>query len=328
MELILNTFGTSLIKENGQLMVIHPDGRQIIPVDKIKSILISKGARISSDAALLAIENEIEILFMDDIGKPVGRVWSIKYGSISTIRRKQLDFTFSTDAIQWIKEILGQKLDNQIALLYSLSPPDWQFNPQLEKAISTINDYKSKIRKAEGLTISDVAPSLRGWEGAASRKYFELLNLMLPEKYRFDGRSQHPAMDVFNCLLNYGYGMLYGKTEGELIKAGLDPYVGVMHREDYNRPVLVFDVIERFRVWIDYVVMKLLMQEVINEECYSIKDDGSYWLEGLGKRILIQSVNDYFDEVINMAGVNRSRLNHISLFAQKLATSISKLKTL
>ncbi len=328
MELILNTFGTSLIKENGQLMVIHPDGRQIIPVDKIKSILISKGARISSDAALLAIENEIEILFMDDIGKPVGRVWSIKYGSISTIRRKQLDFTFSTDAIQWIKEILGQKLDNQIALLYSLSPPDWQFNPQLEKAISTINDYKSKIRKADGLTISDVAPSLRGWEGAASRKYFELLNLMLPEKYRFDGRSQHPAMDVFNCLLNYGYGMLYGKTEGELIKAGLDPYVGVMHREDYNRPVLVFDVIERFRVWIDYVVMKLLMQEVINEECYSIKDDGSYWLEGLGKRILIQSVNDYFDEVINMAGVNRSRLNHISLFAQKLATSISKLKTL
>lgn len=328
MELILNTFGTSLIKENGQLMVIHPDGRQIIPVDKIKSILISKGARISSDAALLAIENEIEILFMDDIGKPLGRVWSIKYGSISTIRRKQLDFTFSQEAIQWIKEILGQKLDNQIALLYSLSPPDWQYNPQLEKAISTINDYKSKIRKAEGLTISDVAPSLRGWEGAASRKYFELLNLMLPEKYRFDGRSQHPAMDVFNCLLNYGYGMLYGKTEGELIKAGLDPYVGVMHREDYNRPVLVFDVIERFRVWIDYVVMKLLMQEVINEECYSIKDDGSYWLEGLGKRILIQSVNDYFDEVINMAGVNRSRLNHISLFAQKLATSISKLKTL
>lgn len=327
MELVLNTFGTSLIKENGQLMVIHPDGRQIIPVDKIKSILISKGARISSDAALLAIENEIEILFMDDIGKPIGRVWSIKYGSISTIRRKQLDFTFSRDAIQWIKEILGQKLDNQIALLYSLSPPDWQFNPQLEKAISTINDYKSKIRKADGLTISDVAPSLRGWEGAASRKYFEMLNLMLPEKYRFDGRSQHPALDVFNCLLNYGYGMLYGKTEGELIKAGLDPYVGVMHREDYNRPVLVFDVIERFRVWIDYVVIKLLMQEVINEECYTIKDDGSYWLEGLGKRILIQSVNDYFDEVINMAGVNRSRLNHISLFSQKLASYISQLKS-
>lgn len=326
MEVVLNTFGTSLVKENSQLMVIHPDGKQMIPMDKLKRILVAKGARISSDAALLAIENEIEILFMDDTGKPLGRVWSIKYGSVSTIRRKQLDFTFSTHAIHWIKEILIQKLDNQVALLYSLAPLDWEHQAFMDKAIGMINDYKTKIRQIDGVTVSEIAPSLRGWEGAASRRYFEIINMLLPQPYHFEGRSQHPATDVFNCLLNYGYGMLYGKTEGELIKAGLDPYVGVMHREDYNRPVLVFDVIEKFRVWIDFVVVKLLMQKAINEACYSVKDDGSYWLEGLGKRILIQSVNDYFDEVITMQGVNRSRQNHISLFAQKLATLISNMK--
>lgn len=326
MEVVLNTFGTSLVKENGQLMVIHPDGKQMIPMDKLKRILVAKGARISSDAALLAIENEIEILFMDDTGKPLGRVWSIKFGSVSTIRRKQLDFTFSKDAILWIKDILIQKLDNQVALLYSLAPLEWEHQAALDKTIGMINDYKTKIRHIEGDTVSEIAPSLRGWEGAASRRYFEIINLLLPDAYHFDGRSQHPATDVFNCVLNYGYGMLYGKTEGELIKAGLDPYVGVMHREDYNRPVLVFDVIEKFRVWIDFVVVKLLMQKAINDDCYSVREDGSYWLEGLGKRILIQSVNDYFDEVINMQGVNRSRQNHISLFAQKMATFISKMK--
>lgn len=326
MELVLNTFGTQLVKENGQLLVIHPDGKQIIPVDKIKSILISKGATISSDAALLAIENEIEIMFVDGMGKPQGRVWSIKYGSISSIRRKQLDFTFSKEAILWIKEILQHKLDNQIALLFSIAPMGWEHQNQLDKAISKINDYKTKIKAAQGETISEIAPSLRGWEGAASRNYFEIINLLLPNEFKFEGRSQHPANDMFNCLMNYGYGILYGKTEGELIKAGLDPYVGVMHREDYNRPVLVFDVIERYRVWIDFVVVKLLMQKVFNNDCFSIKEDGSYWLEGLGKRILIQSVNDYFDEVITLQGVNRSRQNHISLFAQKLATFISNLK--
>ena len=38
-----------------------------------------------------ARENEIEILFMDKSGKPVGRVWIPKYGSISTIRKGQLN---------------------------------------------------------------------------------------------------------------------------------------------------------------------------------------------------------------------------------------------
>lgn len=322
----MNTLGTRLLKESGQLMVVHPEGKQLIPIDKLKTILISKGASISSDAALLAIENEIEILFLDDTGKPQGRVWSIRYGSISTIRRKQLDFTFTKRSINWIKEIITQKLDNQIALLYSLTPIEWEHQTKLNKTIEAISDYKNKISNVDGVTISEVSPSLRGWEGAASRRYFEIVNLLLPSDYKFESRSQHPALDVFNCMLNYGYGILYGKIEGELIKAGLDPYVGVMHREDYNRPVLVFDVIEKFRVWVDYVVIKLLMQKTINEDCYSKKEDGSYWLENLGRRILIQSINDYFDEVITLQGINRSRQNHISLFAQKLATLISNAK--
>lgn len=328
MEIVLNSWGTSLVKENGQLVVIHQDGKQIIPLDKLRTITVGKGARLSSDAALLAIENEVDILFVDDVGKPKGRVWSIRFGSITTIRRKQLDFTFSSEAIKWIKDIIYQKLDNQIALMYSLAPIDWEHQSKLDKIIDTINDYKKKIKAVQGETVSDIAPSLRGWEGVASRRYYEIINHLLPEEVRFDGRSQHPAMDIFNCLLNYGYGILYGKIEGELIKAGLDPYVGIMHREDYNRPVLVFDVIEKYRVWIDFVVVKLLQQNAINVDCYSIREDGSYWLEALGKRILIQSVNDYFDEVITMGGINRSRQNHIALYSQKLATLISKQKLL
>lgn len=326
MELVLNTFGTSLVRENSNLVVVHKDGKQIVPVDKLKSILISKGAKLSSDAALLAIENEIQILFVDGVGKPQGRLWSIKYGSVSTIRRKQLDFTLSPHSVEWIKEILAQKLDNQVALLLSLCPMEWEHQKKLDKAINRINDYKTKIKLVKADVISEVAPSFRGWEGAASRVYFSIINLLMPDEFKFETRSQHPATNVFNCVLNYGYGMLYGKVEGELIKAGLDPYVGVMHREDYNRPVMVFDVIEKYRAWIDYVVVKLLEQKVLNSDCYSIKDDGSYWLEALGKRILIQSVNDYFDEVVKMNGVNRSRANHIGLFAQKLASKMMKLK--
>ena len=324
MDLVLNTFGTSLQKENDIFLIVHKDGKQKIPPDKIKTISISKGAKISSDAALLAVDNEIEVLFVDNSGKPVGRLWSVKYGSISTIRRKQLDFTFSKDAVKWIKDIIIRKIDNQIALLLSVVTDEYITEKKLNNVINKLNDYKTKILNLQADVISDIAPSLRGWEGASSRLYFDMISSVLPDEYKFSQRTKHPATDTFNCLLNYGYGILYGKIEGALIKAGIDPYVGVFHRDDYNRPVLVFDIIELYRVWIDYVVINLAIQKVIDEDCYSVNKDGSYWLESLGKRILIQSVNDYMSEVVNISGVDRSRANHIELDAQKLATKFMK----
>jgi CRISPR-associated protein Cas1 len=60
------------------------------------------------------------------------------------------------------------------------------------------------------------------------------------------------------------------------------------------------------------------MQEVFDEDCFSLKD-GGVWLETMGKRILIQSVNDYFEEVIKLEGMERSRNQHIEQYAHKLA---------
>jgi CRISPR-associated protein Cas1 len=61
------------------------------------------------------------------------------------------------------------------------------------------------------------------------------------------------------------------------------------------------------------------MQDTVTDEYYSVRPDGSYWLEALGRRVLIQSVNDYMDEVVEMGGQKRSRQHQIFLYAQKLA---------
>jgi len=324
MDLVLNTFGTSLQVDNQMFVVTHSDGKQVIDPDKLKSIMISKGARISSDAALLAIEREIEVLFVDSSGKPAGRIWSVKYGSISTIRRKQLAFTESAAAIGWLKELIGEKLDNQVAILLSISPADAGLKALQKKHIDRIQVIRDKVAGANADRLSDLLPSLRGWEGSASKLYFSLISACLPEKLRFAQRSQNPATDVFNMLLNYAYGILYGKVEGSLIRAGIDPYIGVMHRDEYNRPVLVYDVIERYRVWADYVVFGLAAQNVFTPDCYTVREDGSYWLENNGKRILIQSFNDYLNEVIKIKGIERSRVVQIDFYAQSLARMFEK----
>ena len=318
MELILNTFGVSLNRDNEGFVINTSEGKQRIPAVGIDSIQISRGAQITSDAVMLAIEHEIEVMFMDKAGKPIGRIWSPKYGSISTIRKGQLNFIYSHNAVDWIKEVLLKKIENQQALMLLFNNDDHP-ETDTEKNIARLEDYRNKIRTLDGDIVNDIAPMLRGWEGQALRIYFRTINAFLPEQFRFNIRSQHPALDITNAFLNYGYGILYGRIEGALIKAGVDPYIGVLHRDDYNRPVLVYDIIEMYRIWVDYVVYTLLAQNVITEEFYSVREDGSYWLEALGRRVLIQSLNDYMDEVITVKGVTRSRLTILSLYAQSLA---------
>jgi CRISPR-associated protein Cas1 len=77
-------------------------------------------------------------------------------------------------------------------------------------------------------------------------------------------------------------------------------------------------------VWVDYVVYSLVVQKVITDDYYSVRDDGSYWLEALGRRVLIQSMNDYLDEVVTNKGVSRSRATQIQLYAQSLAQVFKK----
>ncbi|GAB1397905.1 CRISPR-associated endonuclease Cas1 [Saprospiraceae bacterium] len=319
MHIVLNSFGASLRKNSGLFEISTQETKQMINPAEVSSISVSKGARISSDAVLLAIEHEVDVMFVDNTGKPYGRVWSVKFGSISSIRRKQLEFFNSKNAVVWVKEIVIEKINNQIALLLAIK----QTTPELiqrkiSATLKAMEELKRKVRENVGESVMEVSASMRGWEGAASKKYFESLSFCLPDEYKFEKRSRQPAEDRFNAMLNYGYGMLYGKVEASLIKAGIDPYLGVFHRDDYNRPALVFDIIEKFRIWVDYIVYHLCLQRAMSDECFTVNND-MVLLDGLGKRILIQSVNDYLDEIISFGGIERSRAEHINVFTHRLA---------
>lgn len=164
MELVLNNFGVSLSRDNEGFVITNADGRQRIPTTGITSIQISRGAQITSDAVMLAVEQEIDVMFNDRSGKPIARIWSPKYGSISTIRKGQITFTFSHDAVRWIKDVLRRKIENQQAILLMLSSENEDGGEQIntDKPIRRLEDYRRKIQTAEGNIVSDVAATLRG----------------------------------------------------------------------------------------------------------------------------------------------------------------------
>jgi len=143
----------------------------------------------------------------------------------------------------------------------------------------------------------------------------------MPEKYRFAGRSRNPAKDEFNALLNYGYGVLYSMVEKGCIIAGLDPYVGFLHTDSYNKMSLVFDIIEMFRIYVDETVVYLFSRRMIKDEFFEPLEQGM-GLSKDGKAALIEALNKNFEETILYRGRNIKTRNTIQMECHRIANSL------
>lgn len=128
----------------------------------------------------------------------------------------------------------------------------------IREGIDILQTQKQNIESiSKEKTVEQVRYSIQGYEGTASRTYFSILGQLIINPYSFKGRSKNPAKDPFNCMLNYCYGILYSSVEKACIIAGLDPYIGIMHTDNYNKKALVFDLVEMYRGYMDEFVFKL-----------------------------------------------------------------------
>jgi CRISP-associated protein Cas1 len=88
-------------------------------------------------------------------------------------------------------------------------------------------------------------------------------------------------------------------VEKACIIAGLDPYVGFLHTDSYNKMSLVFDIIEMFRTLVQGMGLS--------------KD---------GKAALIEALNKNFEETILYRGRNVKTRNTIQMECHRIANSL------
>ena len=302
MQLVINTRGSYLRKKENRFLVRNEDKVFEVSVNKVDSILIATSAYISTDAIKFAVENNIEIVFIDHNGNPYGRVWHSKLGSTTLIRRKQLETYDKDDGLKLAKAWSVKKIENQIELLKRLKQTRPEKHDELEAYIERIEEMRDKLKGLKG-AIDDRRSTILGIEGMSSKIYFEAVNFVMPQKFKFDGRSRQPARDEFNAMLNYGYGVLYSMVERACILAGLDPYIGFLHTDNYNKKSLVFDLIEIFRTWVDETVIFLFTKRKVKKD-YFDQIEGGLSLNKEGRAVLIQALNETFDKTVKYRGRN------------------------
>lgn len=321
MQLVINSYGAYLRKRKDCFLVVMDERDVEVPIVKVDSIWISTSALISTDAVHSAMENNIDIVFLDKYGDPYARIWHPKIGSTTLIRRRQLEVSESEDGINLVKDWCYMKMKNQVVLLRKLrkTRPEVQ---ELVASIDAIRTYQKKLGELLG-NIDENRQSILGLEGGASRAYFDALSMVMPEQFAFNGRSRRPAHDQFNCALNYGYGVLYGVVERACILAGLDPYIGILHTDDYNKKSFVFDVIEPYRGIVDEVVVFLFTTRRFKESCFDEIDEG-YTLNGEGKKTLIMELNAKLDETRQHRGKKMQYRNIILAEMHGTAKKLTK----
>jgi len=328
MQLFIDSYGAFLHVKDGMFEVkIFNNGKEIkkkISAAKISSILLSKGTSLSYDAVYLALMNNIDILFLEFEGTPIGRVWHSKLGSTTKIRKHQLISSLNEIGVKFVKEWIAKKIENQIEFLKKLKKHRTSQSKYFDEVIDKLRISKNNIEHQNAKVINDVSDSIRGFEGTAGRLYFEIIGKILPEQYQFNGRSSRPARDPFNAFLNYGYGVLYSKIEKALIIAGIDPYLGFLHRDDYNQKSMVFDFIEPYRIYVDEVVFKLFSAKKVNKS-HAEKITNGFSLNKEGKILLMQSLNKFIEEEkVRYKGKNNTRNNIIQYDAHAFASYIIK----
>lgn len=328
MQIHLNSYGTYLHVRDQMFEVRKREDGEVqktpLAAHKVKSIWVSDGIALSSDAVKLAMQHNIDIVFLEKNGQPYSRVWHCKLGSTTLIRKEQLKASLGPAALAYTQQWLGAKLDNQIDFVKRLSSHRPQHNDYLDERLQRMERIRESLAAIEAPHLDKVAEHIRGLEGTAGRLYFEVLSYVLPRHYQFSGRSFRPAADPFNAFLNYAYGMLYGRVEKALILAGLDPYLGFLHRDGYNYKSLVYDFIEPFRVYAEEPVFRLFSGKKVRQDHVDELANGCR-LNQEGKVLLVERLNRHLEEErIRYRGRNQTRGNIIQFEAHQMANELIK----
>jgi group II intron reverse transcriptase/maturase/CRISPR-associated endonuclease Cas1 len=243
----------SHIGKSGYKIIVRREGKtkNEISADKIQNVLISAGGvTISSDAVKLCVEKEIRINYFDTIGRPYASVIPA-ISPLLSLTNFQFEALNNVKGKVIIKELVSTKIKNQLSLIKYFTK-----NKKITKETAAtllieaerMNEYVIEIKNLSlDLNIDEIRGKTFGFEGLSASSYWQMLKMIIPADYGFEKREHQNAFDVVNMMLNYAYGILYTRILNAVTISGLNPNISFLHKEQTNKPTLIFDLIEQFR---------------------------------------------------------------------------------
>lgn len=276
-DLIVSGYGAFVGLHGGRLRVDAGEaGRTDVALLHLRSVqIVTRSASVSASALAACCEAGIPIHFIDVVDGNYASVVSSKLTTVVTTRRAQLDALNNVLGVEVAVSLGVGKIRSQaMNLRYLARRQDAAVAAMMKEAELELLACSDRLRRFQAPSVEAVRAEMMGLEGHCARVYWEALGALIPAEYGWSGRTGRHATDPVNCLLNYGYGILYGEVQNALVIAGLEPYAGLIHTDRPGKPSLTCDLIEEFRAPIvDRTVVGLVNRH------YVVKFDDNHRLE-------------------------------------------------
>lgn len=281
--------------------ILVEEGREAIgrfPLHNLEGV-VAFGYTGASPALMGACgQRQIALTFLSMHGRFLARVVGGQKGNV-LLRKTQYRWSDSEAAsLDMAKGFLLGKLYNSRWVLqrarrdYALRLDDGRLSSAVDAQARALD----RVRGANSLE------EARGVEGEAATAYFAVLDdLILQQKqaFSFHGRTRRPPMDPVNALLSFAYTLLAHEAASALETAGLDPYVGFLHRDRPGRASLALDLMEEFRaIMADRFVLTLINTRQVTPKDFTRRENGAVLLGDDARKTVLAAWQRRKQEVV------------------------------
>jgi len=290
---LLNTFYVTLpdvyLSLDGENIVVKQDNSELrrVPLHNLESI-VSFGRQGASPALMRkCTQSGISLTFMTEYGRFQASVVGEERGNV-LLRRIQ--YRYADDEAKCleiaINILVGKLYNSRWVLERTIRDHALRVDvDKIKRAAGFIADTMASVREAQ------TAGELFGFEGEAASLYFSVFDEMIlgnKDEFFFKGRSRRPPLDNVNALLSFVYTLLANDISSALSAAGLDPFVGFLHRDRPGRRSLALDLMEELRAPLaDRFVLKLINMRRLSGSDFVQKESGGVILLDEARKTLL-----------------------------------------
>lgn len=247
-------YGFRLGKKSERMVVKKADGETVwqFPLDHLSDVFILRnGSFLSTDLIAEAAIRGVSLHIMEPGGRPIAQLQSPALTATIETRRAQIQAETTPIGRQLAVAFVTGKVLNQSRLLRYcwkyLNQTDASRAEHIKKAAADLLRIRRQMLQITKQDSAEFREILMGFEGSAANRYWDAVGQIIRDRVNFPGRHHRGASDPVNCMLNYGYGILYAQVWSAILRAGLEPFAGFLHTDRPGKPSLVLDLTEEFR---------------------------------------------------------------------------------
>jgi len=322
MKIMMDGYGSYLGMEKGCFVLKDRHGnaeRYPLFENEIKEVVLRSGNMVSTGALASLGFWDVDVLVLTSRGRPVAMLKSLDDDSHVKTRLCQYEALTNGNGVNIANQIVTSKLKGQNILLekYDLQTHD-------EETI------QSKIEKLDTYDLKHIQQKLNTIEGHFTKRYFNQIFGLLPEKLRPKGRRKFKAYDGTNNIFNLAYEVLHWKVHRAVIRAKLEPYLGFLHSVQYGKPSLVCDLQELYRYLVDDFVIQFC--QGLGKRDFTVKSESvsrsrkgkREYLNDTETRRMMKELDNYFELTVEIPLIRHGERQKIETLINEEALLLAK----